>query len=131
MVLPLTVTTKINRRKPNCFLLQSKLADLSGASALSCRALSGITLSGSRSLLRVCTQSVPSCFLSCRRYLPCLERRSCFPASHPSFYSHFSTHLTRASQCLRAGGRTEPCRCSLWRSNAVVRDRSAEFSGAS
>lgn len=45
------VTTKINR-KPNCFLLQNKLGDVSGGFVCSCHARSGIALSASRFVLR-------------------------------------------------------------------------------
>lgn len=127
-------TTKINRQKPNCFLLQNKLGDLSGGFAFRCHALGGTTLSGSRSLLRVCTQSVSLCFLSHNEVPSLFGAHELFPR----FTSLILLTLLYAPdksipmpQSRRHEDRKELSRCSLWLSKAAVRDRSAEFSRAS
>lgn len=93
------VTTKINRKKPNCFLLQNKRGDVSGGFAFSCHALRGIALSASQSILR----ARPSASSLARRYLTYCSAWAVSSDSHLSFGSRLSSELPRASQCLKAG----------------------------
>lgn len=107
---------------------------VTGGFAFSCRALSGITLSASQSTLRVCTQSASFCFVSWNKvpYLFVVRelflRFTSLVLLTVIYVADKSIPVPQSRNCKDW---KQPRRCSLRLSKAVVRDRSAEFSGAS